>query len=122
MLKYFYFVDYYLSKFTQPICSSWLILALSLSPLFFGSKKASLFATIVIESFAVQLMSLPYIMQIFGRISLVGLIANIIIVVLVPLGNATIFICYNKVKVSKRGIIILCLDTLNGQQLNDKKV
>ncbi len=61
-----------------------LVLAPLLQTRFFGQRKVPLLGAVAIESFAAQLMTLPLIMMIFGRISLVGLIANIIIVPLVP--------------------------------------
>jgi competence protein ComEC len=61
-----------------------LVLAPLLQVRIFSQRKGPLLGTVAIESFAAQLMTLPLIMMIFGRISLVGLIANIIIVPLVP--------------------------------------
>lgn len=62
-----------------------LVLAPLIMARFFGDKKVPLVAMVAIESFSAQLLTLPYIMLIFGRISLVGLIANIVVVPLVPL-------------------------------------
>ncbi len=50
----------------------------------FGIRKVPLVGSIAIESFAAQIMTLPFIMLIFGRISLVGFLANIIVVPMVP--------------------------------------
>lgn len=62
-----------------------LMIAPLLVKLFTRSKKElPLLPTVAIESFSAQIMTLPLIMFIFGRISLVGFLANIIIVPLVP--------------------------------------
>lgn len=47
-------------------------------------ENTNFFAGIVTESFAAQIMTLPLIMLIFSRFSLVGLAANIVIVPMVP--------------------------------------
>jgi len=62
-----------------------LILAPLLSARLFKAKKVPLIGSIAIESFAAQIMTLPLIMFIFGRISVVGFLANIIVVPMVPL-------------------------------------
>jgi competence protein ComEC len=63
-----------------------LMLAPILVKVFSGSnKELPLLPTVAIESFSAQVMTLPLIMFIFGRISLVGFFANIIIVPLVPI-------------------------------------
>jgi competence protein ComEC len=61
-----------------------LVLAPLLQTRLFGNRKVPLLGVVAIESFAAQLMTLPLIMMIFGRISLVGLLANVLIVPLVP--------------------------------------
>lgn len=50
----------------------------------FARKELPLLPTVAIESFSAQLMTLPLIMYVFGKISLVGFFANVIIVPLVP--------------------------------------
>jgi competence protein ComEC len=62
-----------------------LVVAPLLQARIFGNKKVPLLGSVAIESFAAQIMTLPLIMMIFGRVSLVGLLANVIIVPLVPL-------------------------------------
>jgi len=61
-----------------------LILAPLITTRLFGNKKVPLIGLVAIESLSAQIMTTPYIMLIFGRISIVGLLANIIIVPLVP--------------------------------------
>ncbi len=51
----------------------------------FKRKESPLWGSVAIESFAAQIMTLPFIMLIFGRFSLIGFIANIIVVPMVPL-------------------------------------
>ena len=62
-----------------------LILAPLIQTRLFGNHKVPLIGSVALESFSAQLMTLPLIMMIFGRVSIVGLLANIIIVPLVPL-------------------------------------
>lgn len=50
----------------------------------FKTKNPSLILTVAVESLSAQLLTLPLIMFIFGRVSIVGLLANIIIVPMVP--------------------------------------
>ena len=57
-----------------------------------NKKELPLIPTIAIESFSAQLMTMPLIMYAFGRISTVGLLANSVIVPLVPLAMLTSFI------------------------------
>jgi competence protein ComEC len=45
----------------------------------------SLVATVAIESFCAELMTLPYVLHIFGQMSFVALVANVMVVALVPL-------------------------------------
>ena len=61
-----------------------LMLAPLLENRLFGSKKVPLIGSVALESFSAQILTLPLIMMIFGRVSVVGLVANIIVVPLVP--------------------------------------
>lgn len=61
-----------------------LVLAPLLETRLFATKKVPLIGSVAIESFAAQIMTMPLIMLIFGRVSVVGLLANVIIVPLVP--------------------------------------
>jgi competence protein ComEC len=45
----------------------------------------SLLITVAVESFCAELMTLPYVLHIFGQMSLIGLVANVLVVALVPL-------------------------------------
>jgi competence protein ComEC len=47
--------------------------------------QTSLVATVVLESFCAELMTIPYVLHIFGQISFIGLVANVLVVALVPL-------------------------------------
>jgi competence protein ComEC len=58
----------------------------------FRIKNNNGFASMAVESFSAQVMTTPLIMMIFGRVSLIGIIANIIIVPLVPLAMFFSFI------------------------------
>lgn len=48
-------------------------------------KKPGLVAGIIIESLCAEAMTLPYVLYIFGQISLIAPIANVLVVALVPL-------------------------------------
>lgn len=50
-----------------------------------GKRKTTLNA-LIIESYCAQIMTLPIIMYIFHRLSVVGLISNVLVVPLVPIG------------------------------------
>ncbi len=69
---------------------------LVLSPLIIkrihAKRQPRLIITVIIETMAAQLMTLPIIMYIFGQISLIALPANILIVPLVPLAMILAFI------------------------------
>jgi competence protein ComEC len=47
--------------------------------------QSSLVLTVAVESFCAELMTLPYVLHIFGQMSFVALIANVLVVALVPL-------------------------------------
>lgn len=47
--------------------------------------RSSLIATIALESLCAELMTLPYILHVFGQVSFIGLVANVLVVALVPL-------------------------------------
>lgn len=49
-------------------------------------SKPKLLLALIIETTSAQLMTLPIIMYIFGRLSVIGLVSNILVVPLVPLG------------------------------------
>jgi len=63
-----------------------LILAPLVIRRFFTRRQPGLIATITIESLCAEIMTLPYILHIFGQLSLVALLANVLVVALVPLG------------------------------------
>lgn len=56
------------------------------------SDEAPLLGVVATESFAAQIVTLPLILLIFGRLSVVGFLANIIIVPMVPLAMLLSFI------------------------------
>jgi competence protein ComEC len=45
----------------------------------------SLVLTVAVESFCAELMTLPYVLHVFGQMSFVALVANVLVVALVPL-------------------------------------
>lgn len=56
------------------------------------SDDVSLWGQVATESFAAQIMTVPIILLIFGRLSVVGLLANIVIVPMVPLAMLLSFL------------------------------
>lgn len=69
-----------------------LIVAPLITKRFKGTKETKIVSLVLIETFAAQLMTLPVIMYIFGRLSLVSIVSNMIIVPLVPLAMLLSFI------------------------------
>lgn len=51
----------------------------------YKTKEPTLVGFLVIESFSAQLMTIPIIMYIFGEVSIISLLANVLLVPLVPL-------------------------------------
>ncbi|HSX17415.1 MAG TPA: ComEC/Rec2 family competence protein [Patescibacteria group bacterium] len=51
----------------------------------YGSRELKLLAKMVIESLCAEAMTLPYVLYIFGQVSTVSLLANVLVAVLVPL-------------------------------------
>jgi competence protein ComEC len=62
-----------------------LIVAPLLKSRLFGGRRLSAPAQIVLESASAQLMTLPLIMAVFGELSVISLLANVIILPLIPL-------------------------------------
>lgn len=62
---------------------------LSVSPLIIGrlykKKKPGLVAAIILESLCAEIVTLPYVLYIFGEMSNVGLLANLLVAAMVPL-------------------------------------
>jgi len=59
---------------------------------FLGTREPGPLLGAVIETSAAELMTLPFIMFIFGRLSLIGLIANLLVVPFVPLAMLASFV------------------------------
>jgi competence protein ComEC len=47
--------------------------------------QSSLLAMVALESLCAELMTLPYVLYVFGQMSFIGLLANVLVVALVPL-------------------------------------
>lgn len=47
--------------------------------------SGSLLVAVAVESLCAELMTLPYVLYVFGRMSLIGLVANVLVAALVPL-------------------------------------
>jgi len=62
---------------------------LAVSPLvtkrLYKKRKPGLIAAIIIESLCAEIMTLPYVLYIFGQMSTVGLLANLLVAALVPM-------------------------------------
>jgi competence protein ComEC len=50
----------------------------------FGDRQPKLVTLIIIESLCAEIMTLPYVLFIFGQLSLVSLLANVLVATLVP--------------------------------------
>lgn len=69
-----------------------LIIAPLLAKRLFKGKKVRSLTMLLLESISAQLMAAPLIMHIFGQISLVGIVANLMVVPLVPLAMLVSFL------------------------------
>lgn len=69
-----------------------LVLAPLLQTKLFGDKKPKLLGQIVLETICAQLLTLPLILFIFGDLSVLSLIANVLVVPLVPLAMLLTFV------------------------------
>lgn len=66
-----------------------LVIAPLAAKIFSKRDEPKLVAALLIETTAAQIVTLPLIMYIFGRVSLIGLLANALVVPLVPLSMLT---------------------------------
>jgi competence protein ComEC len=69
-----------------------LVLAPMLQKRLFGDKQPKLLGQIVLETLCAQLLTLPLILFVFGNLSVLSLLANILVVPLVPLAMLCTFI------------------------------
>jgi len=69
-----------------------LIVAPLLTKKLMGKKQPKILSQVFIETFSAQIMTLPIIMYIFGRLSLVGILSNMLVVPLVPLAMLFSFV------------------------------
>ena len=70
-----------------------LILAPLLQSYFFGEARPSILRQVVGETLSAQLATLPLIMFIFGTVSYVAIIANVLVLPLIPLAMLLVFLC-----------------------------
>lgn len=57
-----------------------------------GRLKASVMAAVVIESLCAEIMTLPFVLMTFGQMSFIGLLANMLVVALIPLAMLLSFV------------------------------
>jgi len=69
-----------------------LLLAPIITTKIYGDKQVPLIPQIVIESLCAEIMTLPLILYIFGQMSLVSLLANMLVAALIPLAMLLSFI------------------------------
>ncbi|HUS26006.1 MAG TPA: ComEC/Rec2 family competence protein [Nevskiaceae bacterium] len=62
-----------------------LVLAPLVTKRLFGVREPRLLTAIVIESLCAEAMTLPYVLHVFGQMSFTALLANVLVVALVPL-------------------------------------
>ncbi len=61
-----------------------LMLAPKVLGLFYGNKQAPLLITVAVETLAAEIMTLPLILYIFGQMSFIGIVANVLVVSMIP--------------------------------------
>ncbi len=69
-----------------------LIVAPLLVKRLYGQREPHELTMIILESLSAQLLTAPLILYVFGRISLIGLVANVLVVPLVPLGMVLVLV------------------------------
>ncbi|PID32778.1 hypothetical protein CR956_00655, partial [Candidatus Saccharibacteria bacterium] len=69
-----------------------MILAPLLQNYFFGAKKPGNIRQIIGETFSAQIMTIPLIMYAFGTLSTVSLLANVLVLPLIPLAMLLVFL------------------------------
>ena len=52
--------------------------------LFYGDKQAPLVIAVAVETLAAEIMTLPLILYIFGQMSFIGIVANVLVVSMIP--------------------------------------
>ena len=62
-----------------------LVLAPLIQKRFLNERKPSLIRSVIIESSAAQIMTIPFVLFVFGQISLISLLANVLVVPFIPL-------------------------------------
>jgi len=69
-----------------------LVLGPVVTRLVYKHREPSLMAQVLIESLCAELMTLPFVLYIFGQMSLVSLLANMLVVALIPLAMLLSFV------------------------------
>lgn len=69
-----------------------LIIAPAITKRFYGKRQPKVISQIVIETTSAQLMTMPIIMLIFGEVSVVALLANALVLPLIPLSMVLTFV------------------------------
>lgn len=62
-----------------------LVVAPAIQKRFWKNKQPKLLAQIMLESFSAQIMTVPYILYVFGQLSVVSLLSNMLVLPLIPL-------------------------------------
>jgi competence protein ComEC len=70
-----------------------LILAPLLQSYFYGDEKPGIIRQVIGETLSAQLATLPLIMLTFGTVSYVALLANVLVLPLIPLAMLLVFLC-----------------------------
>lgn len=82
-------IGWYLSFFAF---AGVLIVAPIISQRYWGTTHPKLIAQVLIETTSAQLLTLPIIMFVFGRLSVISIVANVLVVPLIPLAMALSFV------------------------------
>lgn len=69
-----------------------MIVAPILTAYFFGKEKVPFVAQLLIETISAQLVTLPIIASVFGTVSIISLLANILVLPLIPFAMLLVFV------------------------------
>jgi len=69
-----------------------LMLAPQISRRIWGEKRPPVLAQVAVETLCAEIMTIPLVMFIFGQVSLIGLVANVLVATAIPLGMLLCFV------------------------------
>lgn len=69
-----------------------LVLAPQVSHWLYGERRVPVLSLVAIETFCAEIMTIPLVMFIFGQVSLIGLLANVLVALFIPMAMLLSFI------------------------------